>query len=358
MLHGAMPVTIIPSAGIMPYLYGSTLDSRVKMVTTQALQVPGYQVLQYLGSGARSTIWQIRERKSDKLFALKRVVKRQTTDTRFLEQAQNEFAVGSTLHHPVIRKVYENRRIKRWLALREIHLVMELCQGRTLHENRPESVPEVIRIFCEVADALAYMNVAGYVHADMKPNNVIVSAEGTVKLIDLGQSCPRGTVKQRIQGTPDFIAPEQVKRRPLDERTDVFNFGAALYWTLTGKPIPTVMPKKGPVTLVHELVFTPAHKVNPEVPRGLSKLIIDCVQLRPTRRATNMAEVSDRLRAIGDVMERFSAGIAPPAAEAEPDVDAEASDEDIEFDDDPGSDGDFDIADAIDFGDDDEPRDD
>jgi len=326
------------------------------MVTTQALQVPGYQVLPNLGSGSRSTIWQIRERKTDRLFALKRVVKRQASDTRFLEQAQNEFAVGSTLHHPVIRKVYENRRVKRWLALREIHLVMELCEGRTLHENRPESVPEIIRIFCEVADALAYMNAAGYIHADMKPNNVIIAAEGTVKLIDLGQSCRRGTVKQRIQGTPDFIAPEQVKRRPLDERTDVFNFGAAMYWTLTGKPIPTVMPKKGPVTLVHELVFTPAHKANPEVPRGLSKLVIDCVQLRPGRRVANMAEVADRLRAIGEVMGRLSAGGDQPPAEAELDIDTAESDGDIDFDDDTEPDGDFEIADGIDFGDEDEPR--
>ena len=64
------------------------------------------------------------------------------------------------------------------------------------------------------------------------------------KIIDLGQSCPIGTTKSRIQGTPDYIAPEQVKRRTLGPRTDVFNLGATMYWALTGKNVPTLIPKK------------------------------------------------------------------------------------------------------------------
>ena len=70
------------------------------------------------------------------------------------------------------------------------------------------------------------MNSRGYVHADTKPNNIIVSAKGTVKIIDLGQSCPLGTIKERIQGTPDFIAPEQVNRRPLARRVRPYVIGA------------------------------------------------------------------------------------------------------------------------------------
>ena len=138
-------------------------------------------------------------------------------------------ALCALLLHPVL---------KRWLSLKEIHLVMEFCEGKSVQENRPQSVEQVVQIFSKVAGGLAHMNSRGYVHADTKPNNIIVAADGEVKIIDLGQSCHMGTIKQRIQGTPDFIAPEQVRRLPLDARTDIYNFGASLYWGLSGQAIP------------------------------------------------------------------------------------------------------------------------
>ena len=272
------------------------------MSTAKTLEVPGYQVVQFLGSGARSTTWEIRDRDTNQLFALKRVVKRQPSDTRFLDQAVNEYTVASQLDHPVLRRIHRLRRVKRWLVLREIHLFMEYCDGKTLQEQRPESALETVRVFAQVAGALAYMNGRGFVHADMKPNNVVVAAKGEVKIIDLGQSCPVGTVKKRIQGTPDFISPEQVNRRPLDARTDVFNCGAALYWTLTGKPIPTVMPKKSGMVLLSELAVVPPEQVNDKVPISLSKLVLDCVHMSPSHRPESMIDVQMRLNLIAHTL--------------------------------------------------------
>jgi serine/threonine-protein kinase len=262
------------------------------------LEIPGFQVVQFLGSGARSTIWQIRDRQTNQSFALKRVVKRHISDLRFLEQAINEYKVASGLDHPVIRKIYRLRRIKRWLSLREVHLVMEMCEGVTVQSSRPKSVPEVMRVFAEVAKALAYMNARGFVHADTKPNNILVGPDGTVKIIDLGQSCPIGTVKVRIQGTPDFIAPEQVHRRPLDARTDVFNLGASLYWTLTDKAIPTVLPKQGGINIMTDQAIVPPEEHNPQVPASLSKLVTDCIRTNPAHRPANLDDVANRLSLI------------------------------------------------------------
>jgi len=274
------------------------------MSSVQTLEVPGYQVVEFLGSGARSTIWHIRDRQTNQSFALKRVVKRQSTDEKFLTQALNEYRIGSQLEHENIRRIYRLRRVKKWLSVREIHLVMELCEGRTVQENRPVELETVVDIFSRVAGSLAYMNARGFVHADIKPNNIIVSPTGTVKIIDLGQSCPVGTIKERIQGTPDFIAPEQVRRRPLDARTDVFNFGAALYWTLTGKPIPTVLPKKGNLTMVADLAIKPPEELNPDVPPPLSKLVVDCVDVHPQRRPKSMDEVATRLDLVRHMIKR------------------------------------------------------
>jgi len=267
------------------------------MSISQTLEVPGYQVVQYLGSGARSTLWQIRDSQSNELFVLKRVVKRSQADMRYLEQAINEYEVGCHLDHDNIRRVISLRKIKHWMTLREVHLIMEYCEGTTVQDEPPQDILQTAEIFSQVASAMAYMNSRGYVHADMKPNNVVVSPLGPAKVIDLGQSCPIGTIKQRIQGTPDFIAPEQVRRGPLDARTDVFNFGATLYWALTGKPIVTALPKKGGTLVVDMVVQTP-QELNPRTPMPLSRLVMDCIETRPSRRPSSMSDVTSRLALI------------------------------------------------------------
>ena len=268
------------------------------MDSAKALEVPGYQVVQYLGSGARSTVWEIRHTRTDKIYALKRVVKREPSDGRFIEQAVNEYNVGVRFDHEAVRHIFRLRRVKRWLSTREVHVMMEMCVGATVQDERPEDVRETVRIFDAVARGLVHINACGFVHADIKPNNIVVAPAGDVKIIDLGQSCEIGTVKTRIQGTPDFIAPEQVNRQPLDVRTDVFNFGATLYWTLTGRAIPTVMPKKGAVTLKADMQYVPPEEINPDVPSSVSKLIRDCIEYKISRRPMSMNEVLSRLKMI------------------------------------------------------------
>jgi serine/threonine-protein kinase len=274
------------------------------MSSTQTLEVPGFEVIQFLGSGARSTIWEVKDRQSEEVFALKRVVKRNSADSRFLDQAVNEYEIASRFKHPGIRRVCSLQRVKRWLSVREVLVIMEMCEGQTVQQNRPQTVQEAVRVFVEVAGALAHMNAGGIVHADMKPNNIIVSSEGNVKVIDLGQSCPLGTIKDRIQGTPDYIAPEQVHRRPVDGRTDVFNFGATLYWTLTGRPIPTVLPKEGSLTLNNGQRVTPPEQINPQIPKPLGKLVTDCIEIVPAQRPASMNEVLSRLGLIARQLSR------------------------------------------------------
>jgi len=273
------------------------------------LRVPGFQVMEYLGKGARSTIWRVRERNRNRFYALKRVYKLEDDDDRFFQQAMNEFRIARQFDHPTLRKYYRLRRVRRWLKTCEMHLFMEFCQGQSCQAQRPQDIGEVMRIFLHVADALVYMHARGYLHADIKPSNIIVARDGTVKIIDFGQSCPVGTIKERIQGTPDFIAPEQVYCRPLDVRTDVFNFGASLYWTLTGKAIPTVLPKNASgVQLRDDLRVTPPEEVNPQVSTALSRLVVDCIELNPARRPRGMKEVLGRLDLIAHSVHRNANG--------------------------------------------------
>ena len=109
-------------------------------------------------------------------------------------------------------------------------LIMELIDANTLDQQLPRSYGKACRVFVQVAEALEHMHERGYVHADMKPTNVLITEHEMVKVIDLGQACPIGTVKKRIQGTPGYMAPEQASRDAIDQRTDIFNLGAMMYW--------------------------------------------------------------------------------------------------------------------------------
>jgi serine/threonine-protein kinase len=99
-----------------------------------------------------------------------------------------------------------------------------------------------------------------------------------------------------VQGTPDFIAPEQVKLRPVTVRTDVFNFGATLYWALTGQKMPTLYTvEKVDRDIVKESRFATPRELNPMVSESLSGLVMECVQMDPLRRPPGMWMISERL---------------------------------------------------------------
>jgi len=270
---------------------------------SQEERLGGYNVLGVLGYGAHSTIYAVQEPKSGQIYAMKRVIYNGPKDQRFVDQVVNEYEVATKVQHPVIRECLSLKRRRQFFKLKEIMLVMELVDGKNLVRHRPPTLRELIQVFVSTADALTAIHRAGYVHADMKPNNILVTENDEVKLIDFGQSCPIGTVKERIQGTPDYIAPEQVKRKSLTPETDIFNFGASLYWCVTDHHIPTLIPK-GEKKIRLKKDMQPAEELiepielNPDLPPLLNKLLLHCVQQRPENRPESMAEVHDKLEII------------------------------------------------------------
>jgi serine/threonine-protein kinase len=118
-----------------------------------------------------------------------------------------------------------------------------------------------------------------------------------VKVIDFGQSCKIGTVKERIQGTPDYIAPEQVARRPISVQTDVFNLGATLYWNLTMKNIPTLytVNKKGENSFLLDTRFDSPQDLNPKIPPAVSNLVMECIATKVSKRPADMDQFINRL---------------------------------------------------------------
>lgn len=267
--------------------------------------VEGYRVLSELGRGAASVIYLVQEPKSKQVWALKHVIRESAKDQRFLDQAETEYNVANALDHPAIRKI--TRLIKKKPSLvsmttSELYLVMEMVDGSSLEREPPRTFEDAAWIFEQVALAIAHMHSRGYVHADMKPNNVVIDHNDNAKIIDLGQSCRMGIIKERIQGTPDYIAPEQVHRRPITERTDVYNLGATMYWALTRRFVPTALAKGDSLvgSLEDHLIERPKPtiEINPRVPELFDKLVMECVEIDPAKRPVSMTEVAERLNLI------------------------------------------------------------
>jgi serine/threonine protein kinase len=257
-----------------------------------------YDVLERLGEGARSTIYAVSDPKTRQIFALKHVVRAEQKDIRFIEQMETEYEISHLFTHPGLRKTYELKIIKTMLVkVTEAFLVMELFDGKPLDVRPPTEMMDILDTFIQAAQALKAMHQMGWAHCDIKPNNILRNDKGQVKVIDFGQSCKMGTIKERIQGTPDYIAPEQVNRKPINQQTDVFNLGATLYWALTGKPIPTLytVNKGGENSFLLDARIDTPIDLNPKVPQAVSNLVMECVSTKLAKRPPDMDAVVNRL---------------------------------------------------------------
>jgi serine/threonine-protein kinase len=294
----------------------STSSSSTSSYSTPPKSLFGYDVIDLIGEGAGSLIYAVSDPASGQIYALKHVARKNDKDIRFVDQLEAEHEVGQRVRHPGIRRTIDLKINKNLLMkVTEAALVMELFDGRPLEFFKPPTMRELVDVFIETARALEAMHALGYVHCDLKPNNILINDKFHVKVIDLGQAARQGTKKSRIQGTPDYIAPEQVKCDPVTFRTDVFNLGATMYWTLTCKKLPTLytVSKKENSFLLDAKIDTPA-ELNPQVPAPLSNLVMECVKTSPVKRPKNMNEVATRLELIRHTLTRPPA--TPQAATA------------------------------------------
>jgi eukaryotic-like serine/threonine-protein kinase len=266
-----------------------------------------YQVLERLGEGARSTIYKVLDPNTRQTFALKHVQRHDAKDIRFIEQMEAEFDISRNFGHKNLRRSYDLKIVKTLLLkISEAYLVMEYFDGLPLEQGLPNDLVEVLDTFIQAAEGLKAMNQMGFVHCDIKPNNILRDQHGRVKVIDFGQSCKVGTVKERIQGTPDFIAPEQVNRRPVSVQTDVYNLGATLYWAVTGRHIPTLytVNKKGENSFLLDATIPAPIELNPKCPLPVSNLILECVSTAQSKRPVDMDAVVHRLELGKHVIEK------------------------------------------------------
>jgi serine/threonine protein kinase len=264
--------------------------------------IGNFQTLSELGKGAHSTIYHIRRHSDDRQFALKVVPIKAKEDAKFLEQAKLEFRVAQMLDQVNLIKVFALETQRDWFfRIRKVHLLIEYANGKTLDQTIKLSTPRLVQVFAKIAAGLMHMHRRNVYHADLKPNNIILTKVGEIKIIDYGLAWIKGEPKERVQGTPEYMAPEQSRDTIVNERTDIFNFGATMYRLTTGKLPPNMMGSAGGKSLNAKLFQTllkPVRELMPQTPKPLCDLIHHCLEFEPKKRPERVGEILGVLDAL------------------------------------------------------------
>jgi serine/threonine protein kinase len=263
------------------------------------LRIGKFQVLGQLGRGAHSEILHVRRSTDAKQYALKIVPIAGAEDHKYLDQARHEFRVAGLLDHPNLIKIHALETHRDWLfRTRKVHLLIEYVNGRTLDTLKKLPIAQLLHVFARVAAGGAHMHRRQVFHADLKPNNVMLSRSGDVKVIDYGLAWIKGEDKGRLQGTPEYMAPEQVSHSLVNERTDIFNFGATMYRLTTWRLPPSCMTEQGSIPLDAKnwtRLLKPVQECNAEAPPELCELIHRCLSFSAHGRPERMSEVQQQL---------------------------------------------------------------
>ncbi len=254
-----------------------------------------YRVVNVLGNGAGSTILLITDKTAGgKRYALKVVKRQDADDDVYIAQAMHEFEVSQKLNHESIVKIHDMRVKKSWFRVTGVELLMDYVEGHTLDEIEAPGIKQLVLIFIQVAGALGHMHRRGVYHGDLKPSNIMVMEDGRVKLIDFGTAWIKGEDKNRIQGTPQYIAPESATERVVDERTDIYNLGATMYRMFTGRHAQQAIPVLSDAA---SRKLTSPILIQPAIPRIVNQTILACLEMYPDRRPAGVFEIKNQLTA-------------------------------------------------------------
>ena len=251
-----------------------------------------------LGSGGMGGVYMGRDKMLDRPVAVKVMLKEYGSDTEFVEKFKKEAQSAARLIHPNIAQVYSYG-----ICDGMPYIAMELASGGSLYSIMNANpgktdIPRVIKICQQVAQALQCASDQGCVHGDVKPENVLLDANGNAKLVDFGLAAMQKDTDE-IWGTPYYISPEKVKKEPIDFRADMYSLGGTLYHALTG-----VAPFEGEDSIaVVKKRFEGAPKkpseIRPEITPAIDDLVMKMLALDKEERFPSFESL---LQAFKDVL--------------------------------------------------------
>ncbi len=291
-----------------------------------------FEITEELGRGGMGSVYKARDQHLDRDVALKVLLPETVNDADRRRRFVQEAKAASALNHPNIVHVYDIDE-----AEGVLFIAMEYVAGRTLDKVIPQrgmAIGEALKYAAEIADALAAAHAAGIVHRDLKPSNVMLTERGSIKLLDFGlaklmerasgsgepgatetMAEAEQTAAGIIVGTAAFMSPEQAEGKALDQRSDIFSFGAVLYQMITGQRAFQGATRLSTLTAVLRDEPAPAAQIREDTPPELGRVIARCLRKDPARRFQHMADLRVALEELRDESE---SGEAAPVAAKRP----------------------------------------
>ena len=267
--------------------------------------VDGRYVLgEFLGSGGMGEVYLAHDEVLERDVALKVLRSHYAGDEVFAERFRREARSAASLSHPNIVQVYDRGEAEDGTS----YIAMEYVPGGTLKEQIERRAPfgarETAAVGAQIADALGAAHERGVIHRDIKPQNVLVTASGDLKVTDFGiaraASAVTTSASGAIFGTAGYISPEQAMGEPVGPRSDLYSLGVILYEMLTGE-LPVTADNSIAVCMKHVTEpLRPPRLLNPEVPEGMDALVVKLLAKNPAGRYAGATELMDDLERVRD----------------------------------------------------------
>ena len=258
-----------------------------------------YEILELIGSGGMSDVYKAKCHKLDRLVAIKVLKEELSSDDSFVAKFKMEAQAAAGLSHPNIVSVYDV------VDEGQLHyIVMELIEGITLKtyiaRKGKLDVKEAVGIAIQVAQGIAAAHEQNIIHRDIKPQNMIISRDGKVKVADFGiaRVVTAQTQGSAAVGSVHYISPEQARGGYSDARSDIYSLGITRYEMVTGR-LPFEGDNTVSVALAHvEEPITRPSIYEPDIPVSLENIILKCTEKKPERRYSSVTEVIADLRRV------------------------------------------------------------
>ena len=276
-----------------------------------------YEIISRVGAGGMADVYKAMDHKLNRMVAVKILKAEFRQDTGFIAKFKKEAQAAAGLSHPNIVNVFdvgEDRGL--------YYIVMELVEGITLKnyiiKKGKLSIKEATSIAIQVSLGLEAAHNQGIIHRDVKPQNIIISTDGKVKLSDFGiaKATNSNTITANVMGSVHYSSPEQVRGGFSDAKSDIYSLGVTMYEMVTGR-----VPFDGDTTVsiaikhLQEEIIPPS-RYTPDLPYSLEQIILKCTQKDPSRRYETVGELIDDLKhSLTDPQGSF-VSIAPAAAGA------------------------------------------